>query len=123
AVRVPGKRAARAIAKTPVNLGTRRFEPSNARLAMSNLSHRIVAAQDFRDIVEKRRRNFLQLLEWQEVAPAFFYNVTEILRRDDPMRQVAHGQTSVRWLETARAEVHWRFCDGAGGSLTWYAHR
>jgi perosamine synthetase len=73
AVRATGKRAARALGRTPVEIGTAHFEPSNARLAMSRVSGRIVAAQDFRAIVEKRRRNYLQLLDrLGDVAPPVF---------------------------------------------------
>src|SRR2546426_6330046 len=70
AARSAGKTAACALGRTPVEIGTGHFEESNARLAMSSVSDRIVAAQDFRAIVERRRRNYLQLLErLGDVAP------------------------------------------------------
>jgi len=72
-VQAAGKKATRLLGGTPVDIGTAHFEQSNARLAMSSLSHLIVTAQDFPGIVEKRRRNYLQLLErLGDVAPPVF---------------------------------------------------
>ena len=61
------------------------------------------------------------LEELQVVAPAFFYDGPEILRCDDPLRQAAHGQPSVRLLEMGRADVNWCSAEEARGSLARYA--
>jgi dTDP-4-amino-4,6-dideoxygalactose transaminase len=71
----PGKsvsalaRATRAIARTLarptesnwVHVGTQHFVPDDARLLMSNVSRRILAAQNFDAIVAARRRNYAHL--------------------------------------------------------------
>ena len=73
ALRATGKRTARATGRTPVPIGTDHFEPSGAGLAMSRLSARIADAQDFPEVVARRRRNYLHLLERLEgVAPPIF---------------------------------------------------
>ena len=56
-----------------VKIGTDHFDPSYADLAMSGLSSRIVAGQQFRVIVDRRRRNFSHLLHrlCRVCAPVF----------------------------------------------------
>ncbi|MEJ2008414.1 MAG: DegT/DnrJ/EryC1/StrS family aminotransferase [Acidobacteriota bacterium] len=46
-----------------VEVGTEHFDPSLVNVGMSKLSQRILAGQDFDQIVEQRRRNFLHLLD------------------------------------------------------------
>jgi dTDP-4-amino-4,6-dideoxygalactose transaminase len=56
-----------------VTVGSEHFDPSHAELAMSRLCHWILAAQDFPAIVERRRRNYLHLLDrLKDVAPPVF---------------------------------------------------
>jgi perosamine synthetase len=72
-VRAAGKRAKRLLGGTRVDVDTEHFEQVYALLAMSKLSHRIIARQDFRAIVENRRRNYLQLLDsLGDIAPPVF---------------------------------------------------
>ena len=44
-----------------VDVGTQNFDIADVNLLMSDVSHRIVAAQDFEAIVAARRRNYLHL--------------------------------------------------------------
>ncbi len=73
AVRAAGRRAKRLMGGTRVDVDSERFEQAYAPLAMSRLSHRIIAAQDFPAIVHTRRRNYLQLLDsLGDIAPPVF---------------------------------------------------
>lgn len=72
-LRAGGRRAARLLGGRRVEVDTEHFEPAYALLAMSKVSHRIIAAQDFPAIVENRRRNYLQLLDsLGGIAPPVF---------------------------------------------------
>lgn len=62
AVRTVGNAAARVVAAERVPTGTQHFDVGRADLGMSRLSRRVIEAQDFRRIVELRRRNYLHLL-------------------------------------------------------------
>jgi perosamine synthetase len=54
-------------------VGTNHFDRSHVDIAMSRLSHWILAAQDFPNIIELRRRNFLHLLNrLREVSSPIF---------------------------------------------------
>lgn len=56
-----GRAATRPRAADWVDVGTQNFDVSDVHLMMSDISHRIVAAQDFEAIVAARRRNYLHL--------------------------------------------------------------
>lgn len=60
-VKAVGKAAVRPRAADWVDVGTQNFSLADVNLMMSNISHRIVAAQDFAAIVQARRRNYLHL--------------------------------------------------------------
>lgn len=56
-----------------VPTGTQRFDRTHVRLAMSPISRRILAAQDFARIVESRRRSYFHLLgRLRSVSPPVF---------------------------------------------------
>lgn len=62
AVRGVGKAISDAGGDQPAAIGPARFDRPQASLAMSRLSHSVLRAQDFSQIVERRRRNYLHLL-------------------------------------------------------------
>jgi dTDP-4-amino-4,6-dideoxygalactose transaminase len=73
AVRAVGKRTSRLLGGRRVDVDTEHFEQAYAPLAMSKLSHRIIAGQDFPAIVDTRRRNYQQLLDsLGDIAPPVF---------------------------------------------------
>jgi dTDP-4-amino-4,6-dideoxygalactose transaminase len=56
-----------------VATGTQHFNGSNLGLAMSDLSRRVLGAQDFPAIVERRRRNYTRLLaHLRDLSPPIF---------------------------------------------------
>ncbi len=68
-----GKSLSRAPGVERVEIGSQHFDPKHAELAMSRLVHVVVGAQDFPSIVERRRRNFLHLLDrLRRIAPPIF---------------------------------------------------
>jgi len=72
-MRLLGKRVSGTASSERVGVGTQHFDRSHARMAMSRLSHVVLRSQDFRGIVEKRRRNYLQLLDrLRDVTPPIF---------------------------------------------------
>lgn len=78
AIRITGRTATRALGGARVQVGTNHFTPSDAHLAMSNVSHRIIAGHDFAAIVRKRRENYLQLRDLlQDVAPPIFTDLPD----------------------------------------------
>ena len=60
-MRAVGKLVSRTVGAERVEIGTQHFDHSHAGLAMSRLSHLVLAAQDFPSLVERRRRNYMQL--------------------------------------------------------------
>jgi perosamine synthetase len=71
-----GKRTAQSLKMELVRISTDNFNPAHAQLGMSHVCHWVIAAQDFPAIVEKRRRNYLHMLEGlQGVAPPVFDNL------------------------------------------------
>jgi dTDP-4-amino-4,6-dideoxygalactose transaminase len=79
-------RSARAVGRTLsrpahsnwIDVGTQHFQPGDVRLAMSPISQRIVAAQDFEHIVQTRRSNYLHL-EYllRDLSPPVFPGLPE----------------------------------------------
>lgn len=56
-----------------VQVGSEHFDLSQSDLAMSRLCHWILAAQDFQQIVQRRRRNYQRLLDrLQDLYPPVF---------------------------------------------------
>ena len=73
AIRAFGKAASRSLALERVATGTQHFDRAHLGLAMSAVTRRIIDAQPFAAIVEKRRRNFFHLLGRlrSQAAPVF----------------------------------------------------
>jgi len=72
-MRAFGKSLSRASGAERVEIGSQHFDSTHAELAMSRLVHLVVGAQDFSSIFERRRRNFLHLLDrLRDVAPPVF---------------------------------------------------
>jgi len=72
-VRALAKPVSRSARRQVVPIGVPHFDPAYADLAMSRFCHLVLAAQDFPSIVEKRRRNYLQLLErLRKISPPIF---------------------------------------------------
>jgi dTDP-4-amino-4,6-dideoxygalactose transaminase len=68
-----GRAAARVVRAQRVPTGTQHFDRSRVGLAMSRLSRRVIEAQDFPAIVERRRRNYFHLLgRLRDLAPPVF---------------------------------------------------
>jgi dTDP-4-amino-4,6-dideoxygalactose transaminase len=63
AVRWAGKRLSRAAKLTYVPTGGVEFEPMALDVAMSSISHRVLRAQDWTAIAQRRRRNFTLLAD------------------------------------------------------------
>jgi dTDP-4-amino-4,6-dideoxygalactose transaminase len=73
AVFVLGKAAFRTARTRRVATGTQHFDPAHAGLAMSDFSLAVIAAQDFKLIVELRRHNYRYLLDQLgELTPPVF---------------------------------------------------
>jgi dTDP-4-amino-4,6-dideoxygalactose transaminase len=70
------KSVSRKIGVVPV--GSEAFDESAVTLSMSRLSHWILAHQDYPAIVEKRRRNYLQLLaRLHKISPPVFFGLPD----------------------------------------------
>jgi len=68
-----GKAALTAAGTERVATGTPHFNRSQAGIGMSRLSHRVLSAQDFSAIIERRRRNYVRLLGWlRDLTPPVF---------------------------------------------------
>jgi len=58
-----------------VPVGTNELDPSTLQLGMSGICRRIVSAQPFGDVVERRRRNFLHLIDRLKGIVPLVYDV------------------------------------------------
>lgn len=68
-----GKRALRASKVEPVLAGTQHFDRGHAGLGVSRLTERLLRVQNVPEIVARRRRNYLFLLErLRDVSPPLF---------------------------------------------------
>jgi dTDP-4-amino-4,6-dideoxygalactose transaminase len=73
-----GKSTARALGSEQIPLEAQEFDRARANLGMSRLSRWIIAAQDFRAVVERRRRNYLLLHKrLSHLAAPVFTNLPE----------------------------------------------
>lgn len=73
AARGLGRAAARLSGAERVPTGTQHFDRARVGLGMSRLSRRVIEAQDFAAIVERRRRNYFHLLgRLRDLAPPVF---------------------------------------------------
>ena len=73
-----GKAAVRARSGDWVDVGTQNFDVADVNIAMSDVSHRVLAAQDFDAIVQARRRNYLQLESLlADLSPPVFPSLPE----------------------------------------------
>ncbi len=72
-VRAAARSLSGAMGADRVPTGTQHFDRAHLALAMSRLSKRVIEAQDFGSIVERRRRNYFHLLgQLRSLAPPIF---------------------------------------------------
>lgn len=77
-VRRLGKRTVETAGIERVTTGSDHFNPDDAGLGMSALSHNVLAAQDMARVVEVRRRNYRYLLrQLRDVAPPLMPDLPE----------------------------------------------
>jgi dTDP-4-amino-4,6-dideoxygalactose transaminase len=77
-VRRLGKRTVETAGIERVTTGSDHFNPDDANLGMTSLSHNVLAAQNMARVVEVRRRNYRYLLrELRDVAPPLMPHLPE----------------------------------------------
>jgi perosamine synthetase len=118
-VKALGKAATRRRASDWVDVGTQNFDVSDVNLMMSDISHRIVAAQNFEQIVALRRRNYLHLQSLltplaapvhaslpEGVCPLFFPFATS--RKRELWKRLRHDgvQSVLFWLPGGLGPAH-----------------
>jgi len=122
AARAVGSRAARLLAGKRVEVDTEHFEQPYALLAMSKLSHRIIATQAFPAIVETRRRNYLQLLDaLRDIAlPVFDVLPAGVCPLSLPLRVRNKPQVVERFLARGVDAVNMWFPNHPAGPVEAY---
>ena len=126
-VRRLGKRTVETAGIERVTTGSDHFNPDDAGLGMSALSHNVLAAQDMARVVEVRRRNYRYLLrQLRDVAPPLMPDLPEgVCPLFYPM--IVHNKEAVvRKLEAVGIEAidFWHYfhpsCDpGQFPDATW----
>jgi perosamine synthetase len=111
--RALGRTVSRPAGSNWVDVGTQHFTSADARLLMSDVSHRILAAQDFDAVIAARRRNYLHLHSLlSNIAPPvfehlpdgvcpLFYPFSTTKKRELWARLRSHGiQAVLFWMAT-----------------------